>query len=165
MKKLFALMLIALLFPPLVFASVGYQKEGENVGEITVLNVQGNSTFAGDSVVTIIANGHKDGVTTNVSTESNLTSAALAYGVILIEGGSAKSIALADGVKGQMVTIIMTVYDGKTVTVTDDQVGAATTKTGWDDLPFNAVNDAATLLYVDDTTGWIVVGQYSVTIT
>jgi len=169
MKKLFALvLLVALVFSSAsVFASVGYKKEGANTGQATDLNIQGNASFDG-STLTIIANGHEDGVTTNVSTESNLLSAALAYGVIQIQAGSAKSIALANGVKGQMVTILMTVYDGKTVTITDDQVSSAVftmTKTGWDDIALDAVNDTVTLLYVDDTYGWIIYGQYGATVT
>jgi hypothetical protein len=163
----FIAVVIALLFVSSFAYATGYQKEGAYEGAITDINIQGNSTFDGNTV-TIIANGHKDGVTTNVSGESNLNSAALAYGTILLQAGSAKSIALADGVKGQMVTISMSVYDAKTVTITDDQVSSDVfpmTKTGWDDIAFDSVLDTVTLLYLDTTTGWVIVGSNAVTVT
>jgi len=130
--------------------------------------VQGN-TVASDAEVlfqsTVSAVGSKTGVTTNVSTESNLTSAALAYGVIKLQAGSAKTISIANGVKGQMVTVMMTVYDGGNITLSDDDVApGAFTKTGWDDIVFSGVGQQVTLLYVDDTVGWTIVGHYGVTI-
>lgn len=167
MKKIAAVLLIALLSSVTAFASVGYYKEGEHIGVATDINVQGNSTFD-KTTVTMIANGHKDGVTTNVSTESNLTSAALAYGTVCLQAGSAKSIALANGSKGQMVTFILTTYDGATITITDDQVSSAVftmTKTGWDDIALNSELDSVTLLYLDDTNGWVIVGNNGATIT
>jgi len=120
-----------------------------------------NPTFA----TNVVAAGCKEGVTVNVSTESNLDSAALAYGVIQIEAGSAKTISIANGTKGQMVCIIMSVYDEGDITLSDDGIIEGTfTKTGWDDIVFNAVGDQVTLLYVDDTVGWVIVGYYGVVI-
>lgn len=175
MRRLIGIaVVIALLsFVSSAYGAVGYQKEGERTGTATDINVQGNSTFDG-STVTIIANGHRDGVTTNVSGESNLTSAALAYGVIkladtgALNGSDARYIALANGEKGQMVTIQLVSATGGTLYITDDKVDSSVftmTKTGWDDLAFNAALDSVTLLYVDDTYGWIVIGSNSVTIT
>jgi len=90
-----------------------------------------NPTFATD----IVASGHKKGVTTNVSTASNLTSAALAYGVIALQGGSAKNITLANGSIGQMVTIYMSVYDGGAITI-GDYGPVNIVKTGWTTIQF-----------------------------
>ena len=70
-----------------------------------------------------------------------------------------------------MVTLIMTSNNGGgcVTTLTDDGLSAATAallyKTGWDDIVFDAVGDQVTLLYVDDTTGWIIVGQVGCAIT
>ena len=138
------------------------------VGEATNINFEGQDVSFDGSKVTVLANGHKDGVTTNVSTESNLLAAALNYGVINISAGSAKSIALANGTPGQMVTITMSVYDGKTVTITNDQVSPAVftmTKTGWDDIAFDSVLDTVTLLFYNDTVGWVIIGSNAVTVT
>jgi len=148
-----------LSFAGIAEASVGYKKDGENIGNAISIDVRNGLTEFDGSTVILYSNGYKDGVTTNVSTESNLLPAALAYGVIKIEAGSAKSISIANGSPGQMLTIIMTVYDGGTVTLTDDQVASGTvTKTGWDDIAFDAVGESATLLYFNDTIGWILSG-------
>ena len=127
-----------------------------------------NHAFA--SQVNIV--GNKNGVTLNVSGESNLTSAALAYAVITLAdhgtGVLTRQISIANGVPGQMVTIVILAYTG-TFTglyITDDGVASSTmTKTGWDDICFNSALDSVTLLYVDDTIGWIIVGQYGVVVT
>jgi len=174
MRKLFALViLVALVFSASdIFAAVGYEKEGEHIGQATDINIQGNSTFDG-SVLTIIANGHKDGVTTNVSNESNILAAQLAYGVIdrtelACNDVRNHSVALANGSKGQMVTLLLSATTSGVWLITDDQVSSGVftmTKTGWDDIALNSALDTVTLLYVDDTYGWIIVGQYGVTVT
>jgi len=169
MRKCIAIIVIALLVScSMSYASVGYKKDGEPMGNAISIDFRNGNTTSDGSTVTFYANGYKDGVTTNVSTESNLTSAAVAYGIIKLEAGSAKSIALADGTAGQMVTIMMSVYDGKTITITDDQVGSSVftmTKTGWDDIAFDSVFDTVTLLFVDSTYGWVISGMYGVTVT
>jgi len=111
----------------------------------------------------ISASGHKVGVTVNVSTESNLTSAALAYGVISLEVGSARTIALANGVEGQMITLICTVKDVPDLVIQDIGLGAMT-MTGWTSLTFDTLLDSITLLFVDSTVGWVVVGNAGVVI-
>ncbi len=127
-----------------------------------------NTAF--ESQIAIV--GNKEGVTVNVSGESNLTSAALSYAVIqladtgALDGADCRYISLADGVPGQMLTIQLLAATAGTLYITDDQVAAGVmTKTGWDDIAFNAALDSVTLLYVDDTIGWIIVGGNSVTIT
>lgn len=175
MKKLIG---IAVIFALLSFVGSAYGAVGINndhddsetyVGEASNICIEGQDVSFDGSQVTILANGHKDGVTTNVSTESNLTSAALNYGVIKLVAGSAKYISLAAGTPGQMLSIIMTTYDAGSITITDDYVSstaqAAVVTTGWDDIVFNSTLDMVTLLYVDDTIGWIVIGYYGVVIT
>jgi len=159
---------LILSFVPYAFASVGYKKDGADKGQITDIDFRGSNTSFNQSTVTVYANGHKDGVTTNVSTESNLTSAALAYGVILMHiNSNSKYVSIANGSIGQMVTIIVTDLNGSgTNYITDDYVASGTvTKTGWDDIALTELNDSVTLLYVDDTYGWIIVGQQGATIT
>lgn len=153
-------------------AAVGVKKDGVYYGEATTLDIQGGlSTFDG-STATLFSSGYKDGVTTNVSQESHLTAAALAYGVInrtALDNTVDYKVTLANGTPGQMVTIMLTAVTSGTWTITDDGVdgvtAAALIKTGWDDIKFDAALDSVTLLYVDDTIGWIIIGQNSVTVT
>jgi len=169
MKKLFCFALLALLLSSTAYASVGYQKDGDPEGTASKINIEGGYTDFDGSTLTLFANGYAGGVTDNVSTESNLTSAALAYGVVKLAIGSTKYITLANGEPGQMITFIVTTAGGGTVYITDDKVdgttGAALLATGWDDIALTELNDSVTLLYLDDTYGWLIVGQYGATVT
>ena len=174
MRKVLGIAIVlALLFTLSADASVGYKKDGDQQGNATSIDFRnGNTSFDG-STVTFYANGYKDGVTTNVSGESNLTSAALAYGIIRLadtgslDGSDNRYIALANGTAGQMITIMLTADSGGSLYITNSKVSSAVfsmTKTGWSSIKFDDAGDVVTLLYVDDTTGWIIVGGSGVTI-
>jgi len=170
MKKLLIVALVLLLAAP-CFGAVGIQKDGVHKGTATDINIsRGSSSFDG-STVTIYGSGMRGGVTTNVSSESLLTSAALAYGVISKVGNDStanRQVSIANGVPGQVMTIVITTACASTgdYVITDDGVAAGTfTKTGWDDIALDSLYDSVTLLYVDDTTGWIVTGQNGASIT
>lgn len=113
---------------------------------------------------TIIASGHKAGITTNVSTESTLTSAALSYGIINLQVGSTKTIGLDDGVPGQMITIICSVRDGANAVISKTAFPVTTHSTNWNTLTFDTQGDSITLLFMDSTVGWVVVGNNGVVI-
>lgn len=175
MKKLFfAVIVIALLLSCSVsFASVGFKKDGENQGNAASIEVNGGLTEFDGNTVTIYSSGYKGGVTDVVT--GKVTDIAgddfLSYGVINFAdhgtGVTSRSVAIANGEPGQMVTIILTACTGTfTLYITDDQVADGyMTKTGWDDIALNAALDSVTLLYIDDVSGWIIVGQNSVTVT
>jgi hypothetical protein len=64
---------------------------------------------------------------------------------------------LIDGRAGETITILITeCVEGQNFTLTP------TTKTGFTSLVFEAVGDLVTLLYVNDTVGWVIVSQESV---
>ena len=189
MKQLFSVFLAALLIvlASSAYAVVNVQDDGSDMGVAVSLNFDGGITTSTDGSTvtvdpttstenytfqtTVIASGHKEGVTTNVSTESNLTSAALSYGVIAVTFSKNKYVNIAAGVKGQMVTIYIVATTGRGpsdyFTITDDYVPASSSvaKTGWDDIRFDAAGDSVTLLWVDDTTGWVIISMNSVTVT
>lgn len=169
MRKLVVIFVVVmlLLVSSLAFASVGIKKDGVNEGAVTDIDFRSSHTSKSGSVVSVYANGYKDGVTTNVSTESHLTSAALAYGIVSLVGGtSAKTMSLEAGTDGQIVTIIMTPANSGSITISETCVNPHITSTGWTSIVF-AVSSSAqsvTLLWVDDTYGWILVGSSNVTI-
>jgi hypothetical protein len=81
-------------------------------------------------------------------------------------GGVSRSITIGDGTPGQMITVMVDADSGGTLYITDDKAASGSvTKTGWDDIAFADALDSVTLLYVDDTIGWIVVGNSGVAIT
>lgn len=69
-------------------------------------------------------------------------------------GGDAEALTLANGAPGQLITISLTTDGGGDGTLTP------ATCTGFATIVFADVKDTATLLYVDDTIGWVLVGYY-----
>jgi hypothetical protein len=67
-------------------------------------------------------------------------------------GDDAEALTLANGVKGQKLTISLVTDGGGTGTLTP------TTKSGFVSIAFADAGDTVTLEYVDDTVGWIIVG-------
>ena len=182
MRKFLGLaVIIALLsFVGTAHGSVGvwdeYAEQDRYVGEASNIKFEGQNVSSDGSQVTVLCNGHKNGVTTNTTDKvTNLTSKDLAYGVIALsdigslDSDDARYISLAAGTPGQMVTIILTGATGGTLYITDDKLSGtgqdAVVETGWDDIALGTALDTVTLLYVNDTYGWIITGQYGAAIT
>ena len=72
-------------------------------------------------------------------------------------GADAEALTLADGIPGQTLIINLTTDGGGTGTLTP------VTATGWATIVFADAGDQATLLYVDDTIGWIILGCFGLT--
>jgi hypothetical protein len=108
----------------------------------------------------VIATGHKAGVTATLSTVTHLDSSLLAFGVIqkTIDDPADQNGTLDNGVVGQMVTIqVLTKAAG-------NYILTPTTKTGYTSLTFDTAKDSITLLYLDNTNGWIIAGNNGVTV-
>jgi hypothetical protein len=100
----------------------------------------------------------RGGVSTMVS---GSTAIPLGYSVVKKEVGSAVALTLANGIPGQILHFTISSYsesDPGSPTLTP------TTKTGFASLEFNAAGDSVTLLYVDNTSGWVLIGSNSVTV-
>lgn len=183
MRKFIGLAIVVAL---LAFVSPSYgavavhdevAEQASYVGEATSIKIEGQDVTFDGSQVTILANGHKDGVTTMVSpavdaNTSGISSAELAFGVIVLadtgplDSSDERYIPIADGTPGQMVTIMLTAATAGTIFISDDGIiDANMTTTGWDDIALATALDSVTLLWLDDTYGWIVVGEYGATIT
>jgi hypothetical protein len=67
-------------------------------------------------------------------------------------GADAEALTLADGSPSQILCITLGTDGGGDGTLTP------TTKTGWATIVFADAGDRAVLMYVDDTTGWIILG-------
>ena len=71
-------------------------------------------------------------------------------------GADAEALTLANGVPGQVITIALTVDGGGTGTLTP------ATKSGFVSIAFADAGDIATLQYVNDTVGWVILGTAGV---
>lgn len=70
--------------------------------------------------------------------------------------GDAEALTLANGENGQILTIDLAVDGGGDGTLTP------TTKSGFTSIVFADAGDNATLMYIDDTVGWIIQGTAGV---
>jgi hypothetical protein len=127
---------------------------GDSSHAITSLTATGNLTFKSSLQTTGIGTSGAT-VCTTVSTALSPKTYSIVYATI-----STRTLTIADGYAGQILTIVAQNWsDTGTLTVT------ATTKTSWTTAAMDTHGDTLTLLYVDDTYGWIVLGASSVTIT
>ena len=67
-------------------------------------------------------------------------------------GADAEALTLADGDPSQVLIVNLTTDGGGDGTLTP------ATATGWATIVFADAGDQATLLYIDDTIGWIILG-------
>jgi hypothetical protein len=72
--------------------------------------------------------------------------------VLKTTGADAEALTLANGEPGQILLIDLVTDGGGAGTLTP------TTKTGFATIVFADAGDRATLLYVDDTIGWVIIG-------
>lgn len=78
----------------------------------------------------------------------------ITHAIVEVTTGAASAYTLANGENGQILTIVV-VTDGGEGTITP------TTKTGWATAVLTDDIDGITLMYVDDTVGWVILGTFS----
>lgn len=99
------------------------------------------------------ASGYSSGSTSLSSTASPLTTANLAFGLVRFANGSPGVHPIPDGTTGKTVTFEL-IADAAYL-IADDTAGDIT-KTGWVSINFDTAGDRITLVWLDDTTGWII---------
>lgn len=154
MRKLIALGIAMLLLVTPAFAAVGVKVDGVNVGTATDFNFTGavatndGSTWTFPFILAGASNGGSISMTTTDTTVS--TSYALVKKEIGVQVGLAGT--LANGEPGQILTVLITLRAGS-----GTYVLSPTTTLGFTSLTFDAAGEYATLLYIDDTSGWVIV--------
>lgn len=71
-------------------------------------------------------------------------------------GADAEALTLANGLPGQLLVVNLTTDGGGDGTLTP------ATATGWATIVFADAGDQATLMYIDETVGWIIIGAKGV---
>ena len=149
-------------------AGAGYiEANGETSGGITIdpidvgtsMTTVVNSAAAAATTVTLPAvtgqlGWHPAGATTSAadSLAIPITHAVVAK----TTGGDAEGLTLANGKPGQILTIYLVVDGNGAGTLTP------TTKSGFTTIVFDDAGDLATLIYIDDTVGWTILGTAGV---
>lgn len=100
---------------------------------------------------------HQDDTNTNFAKTTTVAADVLAIPVThayvaKTTGADAEALTLANGKPGQILVINLVTDGGGDGTLTP------ATATGWATIVFADAGDQATLLYVDDTIGWILLG-------
>jgi hypothetical protein len=106
----------------------------------------------------------RGGVSTIVSQVSKLTSTNLAFGFLWLNGAT-KRFSIAAGETGQEITLMKKDVDARVLRLDLTIDNPNTAHTGFNSILWpTAAGSYVTLLWYDDTLGWIITGSQGVTI-
>lgn len=107
----------------------------------------------------LIGTGYIGGGATDMP--SGITAVPLNYSLVkkTYANGVNESGTLVDGILGQVIKIVI-----DCVNTSGNFVLTPTTKAGFTSLTFAEKGDQATLLFLDNTNGWIIIGETGVTV-
>lgn len=153
-------MFSALLVLAITVVTPGWAAEGDS--NFTNVVASGDITFNS----ALLALGRVGGASSISSSSTFLSTGAYPYSFVSKRVGVSGSpdssnggTILHNGYKGQVITFLVTaLISGGTWIITPD------TKTGFSKVTFDAVGDSLSLLYLDDTSGWIVLANNSVVV-
>jgi len=145
-----------------LIARSGVPMQGATLAEVLAVAQAGDYTFQS----TLIATGRINAILVLASSSTEIAGANVPYSVIQKAIGSGGGldetdggIRLADAKDGQVLVITIVGPEGDgTLIVTP------VTTTGFTTLTFDTILDTATLLYFNDTIGWVVISTTSVTV-
>lgn len=151
MRKIICFAALIFLLPSICFAGWwGSWNEQSTQGPLTVY---GNLTFQTNIAAAGVSTG---GVSADVPTTATTLAASCSAAYVSI---TTRTLTIANGKVGQIITLF-----AKPLTDTGSLTVTATTKYGWSTITMDAVLDFVTLLYLDDTYGWVIIGYNSVTV-
>lgn len=95
----------------------------------------------------------RGGVSTIVSTVTPLTAAHIAFGYVQLTHGSKGDHQIPNGVRGQEITFELLADPSY---IFRNYQATAMVKTGWVSIHFEAAHSRVTLVWLNDTNGWII---------
>ena len=180
-KKLFMVLALMALTAP-AFASVGVKVNGILAGEATDINVVCNS-----GVNTTGTNISPDGSTFNIGCNPNLAESGFANAGYVSLASTSATISpsytyifkvldtdqntlfttgtLVNGTPGQMLTITANGYTPNAAGTNASYKLSFTTSTTLLSVTFTKTGDSVTLVYLDDTNGWVLQSSTNVGLT
>lgn len=108
----------------------------------------------------LIGTGYTGGGATDMP--SGITAIPLNYALVkkTYSNGTNEAGTLVDGIQGQVIKIVI-----DCVNTSGSYVLTPTTKTGFTSITFVEKGDQATLLFLDNTNGWIIMGETGTVVT
>uniref|UniRef100_A0A6H1ZMJ4 Uncharacterized protein n=1 Tax=viral metagenome TaxID=1070528 RepID=A0A6H1ZMJ4_9ZZZZ len=139
MKRIALLLVGFLLIPTLLFAAGWDSGSTFSTGLLNIGNTGGGAT----------------------DMETGSAAIPLSYAVVkkTMGGASDQAGTLADGIRGQVIKIILVAKNSS-----GNYVLTPTTKVGFATITFDTAGDQATLLFVDNTNGWMILGETGTTV-
>lgn len=134
--------------------TTGQNSIGDSTHKINDLYSSGAMYFGSSMRVTGLGSGGVSSVATDTTT---LTTTGYSLFTVKV---ATTTLTVANGQEGEIVTLL-----GEEGSDTGTLTISATTKTGWTSVSMDTVRDSLTLLYLNSTSGWIIIGSNSVTIT
>ena len=130
---------------------------GSAVGTTAALNIDtsANVTITNDVTfrTSLLALGRISASSSLASSATSIGTSSVAYGYVRkFLGAGAEAMTLPNGIPGQVLNITVVVSAGGVMTVTPSQSQLINSFT------MTAADDSITLLYLNDTLGWIVLG-------
>lgn len=106
----------------------------------------------------------RGGVSTIVSTVSQLSSTNLAFSILKLSGAS-KTFSMAAGETGAEITLVKIENDARTLKLDFSIDNPRIAHTGFTSVTWPTTTGSfVTLAWIDSTVGWIITGSYNVTI-
>jgi len=137
-------------------------------GNVKTISAVTGATRSGDITfqTNLLATGRVNTASTVASSSTDLAPSSLPYVVLLKSVSGAGGLdttpgtTLQNGTSGQVLVLVI-----KSLMTSGTWIVTPTTCTGFTSLTFDTKGDLVSLLYVDDTIGWIVTGNSGATIT
>lgn len=161
MRKTMFLLLALMLCVSQAFAAVGYWDKGSPVGSATDLDVYGGvKSFDGSKLTLSMIGPNRGGLASQYATVTAAISLAYAKIDLIVSSTVGTVNTLAAGTPGQILTIEVVARGGSgTSNITPAQ------PSGFNYVSTGAVGSYVTFLYLNATSGWIIIGSQGVTIT
>lgn len=172
MKKLFSFLIIAILliFSSDSFAAVGVRVNGQPYGTATDINFScgaginsqpsaDGSIFNANCNPNLATSGIANGGATSVASTVTAVPVSFAFIRKVIPSNNDAAFTagtLANGIPGQVLTIYVAGLSPSGATTGGNYTITPATSTGFRTIKLSAVNDVISLLYIDDSFGWII---------
>jgi len=154
-RRVFTLLLVALfLFCSSAFAAVGIRNNGGILGAATDINING-ATLDGSVAIANNLCTSNSGVVVIPTSTTELNVSYKTNKVVV----TTRTVTLGSGTPNQVLHIVAIDRVSGTLTI------APSLATGWSKATMDSDGEALTLLYVDSTTGWVILGYSGTTIT
>ncbi len=167
---------VLLAAPQTAFSSVGVSDDGERIGIFTDINFTGDSTVTADGSVVNVDTDQSTTITLSgdLTFQTNLLALGIANGGVseMVSGSTAipvtyahvnivitaRTITMVDGKVGQVIVLKGFARIGGTLSIDP------ATSFGFRTITMDTNGETTTLLWIDDSKGWVVIGATGATV-